>query len=248
VGLGFGQEWNETFLMQLADRSILAQPGSNIGLADYIPQPEDAGRIFQEVYQSMQVVANDLLLTIRMVQGLEARKVWQIVPMIRELGASVIEGRAIQIPVGQLERTGAAYLIEMMLPPRPEGTVRFAQADITFSTPEHGTQRQADDLLVQFTSDPESHGHLNKKVMDVVEKVQAFRLQTQALEDVEMGDVGNATRRLRQAVTILLAQGEKDLADQMEKEAERLEQSGEVSSDGKKTIILTSRKTVRLSE
>jgi hypothetical protein len=34
----------------------------------------------------------------------------------------------------------------------------------------------------------------------------------------------------------------------MEKEAEQLEQSGQISNEGKKTILLTSRKTVRLSD
>ena len=84
--------------------------------------------------------------------------------------------------------------------------------------------------------------------MNVVEKVQAFRLQTQALDDAQSGDVNNATRKLRQAVTILLSQGETELAGQMQQEADRLEESGQVSSEGKKTIMLTSRKTVKLSE
>jgi Ca-activated chloride channel family protein len=84
--------------------------------------------------------------------------------------------------------------------------------------------------------------------MNVVEKVQAFRLQTQALDDAQVGDVTNATRKLRQAVTILLSQGETELAGQMQQEADRLEASGQVSSEGKKTIMLTSRKTVKLSE
>ena len=84
--------------------------------------------------------------------------------------------------------------------------------------------------------------------MNVVEKVQAFKLQTQALVEVESGDVASATRKLRQAVTILVAQGEDELADQMKKEADHLEQSGQISSEGKKTIKLTSRKTIRLTE
>jgi Ca-activated chloride channel family protein len=248
VGLGFGQDWNEKFLIELSDRSIQANPGSHLGMADYIPRPEDANKIFQEVYQSMQVVAKDLAVTIRMVQGLEARRIWQVVPLIRELGSSAVEGRAIHIPVGQLERSGAAYLVEIMLPPRPEGTVRFAQADITFSTAEFGPQRLSNDLILNYTSDPAAAEEMNVRVMNIVEKVQAFRLQTQALDDIQLGDVGNATRKLRQAVTILLNQGETELADQMGKEADRLEQIGEVSSEGKKTIMLTSRKTVRLSD
>jgi Ca-activated chloride channel family protein len=121
IGLGFGQDWNEEFLFDLADRSILAAPGSRLGQADYIPAPKDANRIFQEVYQSMQVVAQEVELTIRMVQGLEARRVWQVTPLIKDLGYGVIQGRAIVIPVGQLEKGGAAYLAEIMLPPRPAG-------------------------------------------------------------------------------------------------------------------------------
>jgi len=72
-------------------------------------------------------------------------------------------------------------------------------------------------------------------------------LQTQALFDAEHGNLSGATQRLRQAVTILLSQGETELAGQMEQEAERLEQGGQISDEGKKTIKLTSRKTVRLS-
>jgi len=248
IGLGFGSDWNEDFLFDLADRSVLAKPGSRTGLADYIPEPKDANKVFQEVYQSMQVVAQDVTFTMRMVQGLEARRVWQVVPIIKDLGRSVLQGRAVVIQVNDLEKTGAAYLIEIMMPQRPPGIVRFAQTEVTYSSPGLGPQRSAEDLIVTFTEDPELYNQMNGRVMNVVEKVQAFKLQTQALDQAEIGNVGGATQRLRQAVTILLAQGETELADQMQKEAERLQESGELSSEGRKTIKLTSRKTVRLSE
>jgi Ca-activated chloride channel family protein len=248
IGLGFGQEWKEDFLFDLADRSIQAAPGSRLGLADYIPTPKETEQIFKEVYQSMQVVARDVTVTLRMVQGLEARRIWQVAPLIRDIGHNVIQGRIIQIQTGQLEKSGVAYLAEIMLPPRPEGAVRIAQADLTYQVPEQGSQRQATDLVVQYSGDPALYNQMIGHVMNVVEKVQAFRLQTQALDDAQAGDVNNATRKLRQAVTILLSQGETELAGQMEQEADHLEGSGQVSSEGKKTIMLTSRKTVRLSE
>ncbi len=247
ICLGFGKDWNENFLFDLADRSVLAAPGSRLGRADYIPAPKDAGRIFQEVYQSMQVVAQDVTLTLRMVQGLEARRVWQAAPLIRDLGREVIQGRALVIPVGQLEQAGAAYLAEIMLPPRPAGPVRILQTDVTGAPPQGEPQRVAADLIVQFS--PEAAAvPPNGQVMNIVEKVQAFKLQTQALDEAQSGNLDGATRKLRQAVTILLNQGEADLAGQMQQEADRLEQSGEISNEGKKTILLTSRKTVRLSE
>jgi len=246
-GLGFGKDWNEDFLFDLADRSI-AQPGTRNGKADYIPSPSEAVKIFQQVYQSMQVVAQDVNITIRMVQGLEARRVWQVTPMIRDIGHGVIQGRAIVIPVGELEKGGAAYLVEIMLPPRPVGAVRIAQTDITYKAPDSGQGRDAVDLVVNFSQDPVEYNQVNGRVMNVVEKVQAFKLQTQALDEAEVGNVQGATRKLRQAVTILLSQGEEDLANKMQEEAERMEQSGQMSSEGKKTIKLTSRKTVRLSD
>jgi hypothetical protein len=57
-----------------------------------------------------------------------------------------------------------------------------------------------------------------------------------------------ATQKLRQSVTILLSQGETGLADQMQQQADRLAASGKISNEGRKTIKLTSRKTVKLSE
>ena len=248
VALGFGQDWNEEFLFEIADRSIQAHPGSQIGMADYIPSPAEANKIFQEVYTSMQVVAQNVKITIRVVQGVEARRAWQVIPIIRDLGSSVIDGRSIQIPVTELERGGAAFLLEVMIPPRPEGSVRIAQSEVNYKLPESGSQRQSVDTIVQFTNEPTLTKESNNHVMNVVEKVQAFKLQTQALADAQTGLIDSATRKLRQAVTILLAQGEEDLANQMSREADQLEHSGQVSNDGKKTILLTSRKTVRLSE
>jgi Ca-activated chloride channel family protein len=248
IALGFGKDWNEDFLFEIADRSIAANPGSHTGMADYIPSPKDVEKIFDDVYQSMQVVAQDVMLTVCLVHGIEVRRVWQVVPAIRELGPTAVEGRVVQLPLQHLERAGAAFLVEIMVPPRPAGAVRFAQADLTFKTPDQEIVRQSGDLILQYTHDPAQVEIPNERVMGVVEKVQAFKLQTQALADAQAGNVDSATRKLRQAVTILLSQGEQELADQMAREVDRLENSGEVSGEGKKTIMLTSRKTIHLSE
>jgi Ca-activated chloride channel homolog len=246
ISLGFGRDWKHDFLIDLADRSLLA-PGTQTGYADYIPAPDQVSKIFQEVYKSMQVVAQEATLTTRMVQDVEARRVWQVVPAIREIGQNAIQGRAIVIPIGQLEKGGSAFLSELILPPRPAGMVRTAQSELSYMLPGESPTRQAVDLVLQYTPDALLAGQLDQRVMNVVEKVQAFRLQTQALNQAEKGDAHGATQKLRQAVTILLAQGENDLAEKMRQEADHLEQTGELSSEGKKTIKLTSRKTVRLT-
>lgn len=247
VGLGIGKNWNEDFIIDLASRSILAGD-SKSGRADYIQDPDDAIKIFQEVFNSMQVVARDVMINIRMVQGLEARRVWQVTPIISDMGLRPIQGRAIVITVGELEKSGASYLTEIMLPPRPAGLVRIAQADVVYNLPNQGQLRDAADLILEYSGDTQQYNQLNGRVMNIVERVQAFKLQTQALSEAESGQVGLATQKLRQAVTILLSQGESELAEQMQQEADQLEKSGEISTEGKKTIKLTSRKTVKFSD
>jgi len=247
IGLGLGKDWNEDFLCGIADRSLGAS-GFREGYTDFIQQPEDAANIFQDVFNSMQVVAQDATINIRMVQGLEAIRVWQVSPMIHEIGWRTIQGRSVVVNAGEMDQSGASFLVEMMLPPRPEGEVRIAQTDVSYSIPTQGMVRDAVDLIVKFSNDPDEYNILDDRVMDIVDRVQAFKLQTQALSDAEQGQVSQATQKLRQAVTLLLSQGEAVLAEQMQQEVQQLEESGEISSKGKKTIKLTSRKTVRFSE
>jgi len=248
IALGLGEEWKEDFLFELADRSIHAPAGSRTGLVDYIPEAKQVAAIFHEVYQSMQIVARDIILNIRMVQGVEAKKVWQVRPFIKDISSSTIQGQFLRIEIGYLERAGAAYLAEIMLPPRQAGVVRVAQSEVIFRSEAEETLREITDLVITYTDDQNMIDNVNERVMNVVEKVQAFKLQNQALDDVQQGELSHATRKLRQAVTILLSQGEVDLANQIEQEVKHLEQTGAISSKGKKTIMLTSRKTVRLEE
>jgi hypothetical protein len=105
------------------------------------------------------------------VQGIEARRVWQVVPTIKDISRDAVQGRAIVIPVGELEKGGAAYLAELMLPTRPAGAVRIAQTDVTFNVPSLGAQRQAMDLVIQYSSDPAVYTPLNGHVMNIVERV-----------------------------------------------------------------------------
>jgi Ca-activated chloride channel homolog len=248
IGLGFGNSWNEDFIIDLADRSVLAQPGSNSGVVFQITSPEYALEIFQKMFQSMQIVAQDTQCIVRMVQGMEARKVWQVVPLIKDISSTTIQGRAVSIPVGQMEQNGAAFLVELMLPPRQAGNFRIAQAEVMYTLPGQAMQRDHSDVILQFTNDQYLANQLDGRVMNIVEKVQAHKLQTQALSDAESGNTSGATRKLRAAVTILLNQGENEMARQMEDEANALEQGGQISNEGKKTIKLKSRETVRLSD
>ncbi|NPV55455.1 MAG: VWA domain-containing protein [Anaerolineae bacterium] len=246
-GLGLGADYDEAFLQDITDRS-LGTPRSGLGYHNYIRTVDEAGAIFQETFQVMQSSLRETTLTMRLVAELECRSVFQVYPQMVDLGSRPIQGRAVVIPVGDLPAGGVHYLVELLVPPRPAGLVRLVQADTSYTQPGAGFQRQPLDVIIEFSHDQQAVLRSNPNVVNIIQQVNAFRLQQDAMQSVSRGDTGNATRQLRQAVTILIGQGRTELADEMARQAENLEQGKELTSEGIKTIKVGGSKTVRLTD
>jgi len=243
VALGLGSDWNEDLLLDLAQRT------GELGDAYLIRQPDDVGPIFDQVFTQMKVVAQDLAFRLLLVQGVEARRVWQVSPLIKDITFGAVRGRTVVFGLPELAESGAGFLVELLIPPRNPGQYRFAQAEVAYQVAgQAGGPRTARvDMTAEVTTDPNLPRQVNGRVMNIVEKVTAFKLQTQALDDAARQDIANATRKLRAAHTMLLEQGETELAQNALAEAQRLESGQSVSSEGRKTIKLSSSKTVRLT-
>jgi Ca-activated chloride channel family protein len=157
----------------------------------------------------------------------------------------------VSVPLGELETgQGRTLLVEFLVDPRPLGTYRVGQAELSYDVPALNIvgAKERIDVMLTFTADPAQVSQVNPTVMNIVEKVSAFKLQTRALQDIQAGDVAGATQKLKSAVTRLLNQGEVELAQTMQQEISNLEQGGQLSSEGQKTIKFQGRKTVRLSD
>jgi Ca-activated chloride channel family protein len=242
IALGLGSDWNEDLLLDLAQRT------GELGDAYLIRQPDDVGPIFDQVFTQMKVVAQELAFRLLLVQGVEARRVWQVTPLIKDITFGAVRGRTVVFGLPELAESGAGFLVELLVPPRNPGNYRFAQAELTYQVAgPAGAQTARVDLTAEVTTDPNLPRQVNGRVMNIVEKVTAFKLQTQALDDAARHDIANATRKLRAAHTMLLEQGETELAQNALAEAQRLESGQGVSSEGRKTIKLSSSKTVRLA-
>jgi len=241
IALGLGSDWNEDLLLDLARRT------GELGDAFLMKGPEDVGPIFDQVFTQMKVVAQDVAFRLLLVQGVEARRVWQVTPLIKDITFGAVRGRTVTFGLPELAESGAAFLVELLIPPRNPGQYRFAQAQATYHLPGQPAEEARVDLTAEVTTDPNLARGVNGRVMNIVEKVTAFKLQTQALDDAARQDIANATRKLRAAHTMLLEQGEVELAQNALAEAERLESGQGLSSEGRKTIKLSSSKTVRLS-
>lgn len=244
TALGIGKDWNEDLLIEMANRSK--------GVADYIAQPGEIVNYFQHTVQrAQQTVIQNSVLTLRLVQGVTPRAVWQVTPLIDNLGYQPIGDRAVSVNLGELESSQPRILlIELLIDPRPLGTYRIGQAELSYDVPalQLVGEKARLDIMLTFTNDPAQLQQLNPTVMNIVEKVSAFKLQTRALQDLAAGDVSGATQKLKSAVTRLLNQGEVELAATMQQEIANLEQQGQMSSEGQKTIKFQGRKTVRLTD
>ncbi len=242
--LGLGLDWNSTLLEAVGQTSG--------GMADLIKQPSEVQAEFAKTIQGMQgsVVSNAQLL-LRLVAGVSARRVWRVLPIIQALSPKAISDRDVQVGLGDIEKdTGQSILIELMLPARPAGNYRIAQAEIAYDVPAAGLmgEKVRADVLINFTGDAGLLGQYDARVMNLQEKVNVFNLQTRAFTEASEGNVAAATQKLRAAATRLLEMGEGDLAAAAEAEARRLEQGQGMSDAGKNQLQYQTRKlTQKLS-
>lgn len=243
TALGLGAEWNEKLLDDMAEASG--------GTSDYIADPAAIDQFFQRaVKQAQGTAAQDARLLLRLARDVTPRAVHRATPTIANLGYQPIGENEVAVKLGDLSYgSGGSVVIDLLLPARAAGSFRIAQAELHY-TPVGAQSEQVvkQDVLLQFTSDANAPAH-DPRVMNLVEKVTAFKLQTRALSEAEAGNVAGATQKLRAAATRLLELGELELAEKTQQQAEQLEQGGQLSAESQKELrYATRRLTQRLEE
>lgn len=226
LGLGVGAEsnWDPQLLEELARRSG--------GEWMMVESPGQVSAVFERTLLQMQGTAvTNAYLTMRLVTGVEPRTVWRITPLISRLDHHAVGSNDVQVFLGEVQHgPGQSVLAEVLLPARTAGTFRLIQADVTYDVPGLGltSQRATVDVVLNFYEDAAQAGEVNQRMMNLIERVMAHRLQTQALDEAAAGNAARATQRLRAAATRLLELGEVDMAQQAEGQAQQLEQKGTI--------------------
>lgn len=242
--MGLGVEFNEELLISIADNSG--------GHAYLIHEAQDIPQAFAQELAGMQSIALcNLELKMRLASGVELRRAHKVKPVIYDLGQVPVYDRSVNIPLGDLEKDAPpAVLLELIVPPRPAGSYRLAHIVLAYDNPAQNLmgEKVRQDIVVQYTDDPRLCQQQEPKVMNLVETVSAFKLQTRALQEAEMGDVGSATKKLRAAATRLLNMGEDDLANAALQEADRLEKEGKMSPAATKKLRYETRKLTQKLE
>jgi Ca-activated chloride channel homolog len=242
TALGLGAEWNEKLLDDLADATG--------GSSDYIAEPAQIDGFFQRAVRSAQgTAATEARLLLRLVKEATPRAVHRATPTIANLGYQPIGDSEVAVKLGDLVYGQVnSVVVELMLPARAAGSFRVAQAELHYTPVGGAAQVVKQDLLLAFSADPVAPAY-EPRVMNLVEKVTAFKLQTRALAEAELGNLAGATQKLRAAATRLLDLGELDLAEKTRQQADQLEQGTALSAATQKELkYATRRLTQKLEE
>ncbi|MBN2548154.1 MAG: VWA domain-containing protein [Anaerolineales bacterium] len=248
--MGIGVEFNEDLLIPLADMT-----GGN---AYYIETPDQIPDAFrQELGAALRISYRNVEIKVQLPGGVELRRVHRVFPELGAFdqgpnlaGAEVNAGSSYSLMMGDYDPAEPqALLLEVVLPAWDKGSYRLAQAMLTWEDPQGGLARpsQRQDVVVQMAG--LATLPLNGRVMNIVEKVGAFKMGTQALaaaqdasKTADQGDKKAATVRLREAATRLLDMGEASMADAMLRQAETLERSGSVDPEAAKKLRYETRR------
>ncbi len=238
TSIGIGDDWNEKLLLQIAEHSH--------GNSHWIQNPIAILDAFRQEVEGMQsVAAMNLRLVARMSPGVKPLRVYATVPMISDMSNKAVNGANITADMGSLDgKRGQAILIEARIPARKAGKFRMGQVDLSYDVPSQGIRGTSikTDMFLTFTNDATAASKVNAEVMNLAEKVTAFKLQTRALTEAEAGNIAAATRKLQSAATVLLNMGEDDLAKAAEEEILSLKKTGTLTPAGTKKLEYGTRK------
>jgi len=238
TSIGIGDDWNEKLLLQIAERSR--------GNSHWIQNPISILDAFRQEVNGMQTVAaTNMKVTMRTSSGVRPIKIYTTVPMIVDVTHKAVSNTIVAADLGTLDGArGQAMLIEVRVPAEKPGRLRLGQVEVSYDIPAEGitAQKSKTDLFVRFTADAAAAEKVNAEVMNLVEKVSAFKLQTRALTEAEAGNIAAATQKLQAAATVFLNMGENELAETAEKEILELRKTGSLSSTGTKKLEYGTRK------
>jgi Ca-activated chloride channel homolog len=236
--MGIGSEFNEELLIPLADLT-----GGN---AYYIETPDRIPAAFRkELGAALRVSYRNVDVKLQLPAGVSLRRAHRVLPQLGDFDTGPDLGESYALLLGNYDPTEPqAVLLELVTPAWGPGNYRLMQLVLSWEDPAGGLARPhiRHDIVIQVV--PDGAPVLNQRVMNIVEKVGAFRFGTQALEMARQGDRGAATVRLRQAATRLLDMGERNLAEAMQNQADALESNGQLDPNITKKLRYETRRIV----
>lgn len=225
--MGLGQEWNDEFLDKLASTTG--------GSSAYIKSANAVVRFLNDHVRNLSdAFAERVQISIAPDPDIQFESAFKLSPHPQPL--PINEG---YIQLGSLQANRfISVLFQFQMPPNMKTGFRsLARLVAVGDILENQSQKYQilSDVSAEITENPPAEDP-PIAILDALGKLTLYRMQERAQEALENGDIKEATRRLENLATRLLAIGEQDLANEALSEARRVAHTSNLSDKGRKTL------------
>lgn len=225
--MGIGDEWNDTFLDQLASRTG--------GISEYITSPNAVVRFLNERVRSLgKALAERVQVSLAPDPDIKIELAFRLTPNPQPVLLDVDP-----VPIGQLQvQQNTSLLLQLQMPALMiagfRSLMRIEVAGDIMWDSRPNCCVIADTSIEVVPSPPPEEPPLS--IIDALGKLTLYRMQQKAEEAARRGDVREATRRLENLATRLLEAGHDDLAHAAITEAQRVSSTSMLSDEGQKRL------------
>lgn len=225
--MGLGQEWNDQFLDEIA--SITG------GNSDYIKSASAVVKFLNDHVRNLSdAFAERLHISIAPDPDIQLESAFKLSPQPQPL--PIDQG---YIPLGTLQANRiASVLFQIQIPADIKNGFRsFARLTVVGDVLDNSYQKYQtlSDVSLEVGDNPPVEDP-PVAILDALGKLTLYRMQERAQAALNDGNVEEATRRLENLATRLLAMGEQELANEAISEARRVAHTSAFSDTGRKTL------------
>lgn len=239
IGIGFGDEYNETLLRRMAD-ATRGRPYHLRQMSDLMNEvlPDEIG-------QTVREVVTDLKAHLSTVKGISVDSISRVHPGMAEMETGERPYRLGNIAAGDY----TVFILEMTVSgiPRPASRVRVAQLGLVAHAP--GLRRMHEfeplDLFLEFTDNEAAIAEVDPEVIGYVQQKNVGRMVENAMATATT-DISSARQTLQVAAGMTQRLGNSAATQMLNNAVAELDSSGTISVNTHKTVALGLRtKTVK---
>jgi Ca-activated chloride channel homolog len=246
TALGVGSDFNEDLLNRLSDAAggrtfhIVTDnaSGAQVAIAD-LP-----AKVAEELSLAQDEVITNLMLSAKMVQGVELSRIMRAYPSFTEFSIE-----RLPCAIGNASASDeTTFILEFNIGSRPASRIRIAQIGITYNVP--GENRKGElppqDLVVQFMAGDSFAVQVDPDVMHYVQQCNLDKIVKEATLVAE-ADPQKAEQLLENARRMSQRVGNLAMDHSLSSAQDELRKTRQISSSTRKTIKMGSKgKTVKM--
>jgi Ca-activated chloride channel family protein len=202
--------------------------------------------LLADYQQAQQEVINNLVLSLKTVQGVKLLRVTRVYPDLAEFSLNQAP-----YPIGAAKaKDETIFILEFAIDSRPSSKIRLAQLGLTYDIP--GLNRRGEllpqNVVVQFVPGQGGTAQVDQEVMGYVQQRNISQLVDDATRMAE-SNPQQAEKLLETARRITVQIGNDAMLESLNEGIEELRKTRQISSGTRKTVKMGSRgKTVKMGD